>query len=489
VRVKKILVMMAIMSQIALITASSVAAGAPYEAYTYNYYEDAVPLPEPYLPDKSITGDDLGVGNFKNPNDMYVTKDGTTYILDSGNARVIIADKDWRVIHTIHTFMNEGQEDKFSNPNGIFVSEQKEIYIADTDNSRIVVMTNEGDLLKVVDKPTSDVLPEKFKFSPTKVTVDKANRMFVVARGVYEGLMQFSEKGQFIGYVGTITVTQTFSDRLWRRLATNEQRKRMQLFIPTEFSGLDIDHKGFLYSTNIDMETSAPIKRLNPSGQDVIKRFGYYPNMGDIRFRIFGHNAGPSRLTDIKVLGGGMYTALDSYRGRLFTYNDKGELLHAFGGRGTQLGVFNTPVAVEQLGDKLLVLDRGKSNIVVFQPTLFGKSVFKANALHYEGKDAEAVEVWKDVLRLNSNYDLAYLGIGKALLMEKKNKQAMEYFELGMDRRYYSIAFKSYRREVMQEHFSSFMTGLFTIIIGFVVLRIVKKWRKRRTVNREAGAL
>lgn len=486
---KKMLLMLAGLSLAAATAVPAVFAAAPYEAYTYNYYRDAVPLPAPFLPERSVSGLDLGTGDFKSPNDMFVTEDGYVYVLDSGNKRIIVTDDEWNVIRIISAFDNAGREDTFNNPGGLFVTESKEIYVADTDNGRIVVLTNEGELIRIVSDPQSDILPSGFKFAPVKITVDRANRIFAVARGVFEGLMQFDDKGGFIGYVGTIHVTQSFADRLWLRLATDEQRKRMQLYIPTEFASVDIDHKGFVYATNIDVNSTATIKRLNPSGQDVIKRFGYYPNMGDIRFRSFGNNAGPSRLTDIKVIGGGMYTVLDSFRGRLFTYNDEGELLYAFGGKGTQLGLFNTPVAVERIGSKLAVLDRGKNNIIVFRPTLFGSAVHQATTLHYNGRDAEAVELWKEVLRLNSNYDIAYLGIGKSLLMEKKNKEAMEYFKLGMQRKYYSVAYKRYRREVMQEHFGTMMTLLTVLAVALFSFRFVKRWRMRRTVNREVGTL
>jgi hypothetical protein len=485
----KIFLMLIVISLIATIGVLPISAQTPYEAYTYNFYRDSVPLPAPYLPDRSVMGSDLGVGNFKDPNDMYVTEDGFIYILDSGNNRIISTDSEWNVIRIITTFDNAGKSDTFKNPGGIFVTKGKMIYVADTDNNRIIVLSNEGELVEIIDNPQSDILPSNFKFSPVKLAVDKANRIFVVARGIYEGLMQFDEKGSFIGYVGTINVTQSFTDKIWLRLATDAQRERMQLYIPTEFSSVDIDDKGFVYSTNIDINSETPVKRLNPSGQDVLKRFGYYPVMGDVRFRRFGNNSGPSKLTDIKVISGGMYTVLDSYRGRLFTYNDEGDLLYAFGGRGTQLGLFNTPVAVEMVGDKLTVLDRGKNSIVVFSPSLFGVTVHKATSLHYNGNGADAVEAWRNVLRLNSNYDFAYLGIGKSLLMEKKNKEAMEYFKLGTQRDYYTVAFKRYRREVMQEHFGTFMSVMLTLVIVFFSLRFVKRWRLRRIEKHETGAL
>lgn len=488
-KLKIIFFVSAALALIAASVAPVASADAPYEAYTYNYYRDAVPLPAPFLPERSVSGKDLGTGDFKDPNDMYVTEDGNVYILDSGNNRIIHTDKNWNVIQTIMEFNNAGKKDGFKNPSGIFVTEGNQIYVADTDNGRIVVLTSEGELVKIVEKPISDILPDNFKFTPLKVTVDMADRIVVVARGVFEGLMQFDQNGQFTGYVGTISVTQSFSDKLWRRLATDAQREKMQLFIPTEFASVDTDSKGFVYSTNIDVNSSTPIKRLNPSGRDVIKRFGYYSNMGDVRFRQFGSNAGPSKLTDIKVIGGGMYTVLDSYRGRLFTYNDEGELLYAFGGRGTQLGVFNTPVAVERIENKLVVLDRGKNNIVVFQPTRFGRTVQEAVTLHYNGNDNEAVELWREVLQLNSNYDIAYLGIGKSMLMKKQYKEAIEYFQLGMQREGYSLAYKRYRREIMQTHFDNVMGIVVSLVIAMIAFLFVKQWRKRRAANRETRAL
>lgn len=483
---KKAFLLAAIISLLATIGAPAAHAAAPYEAYTYNYYRDAVPLPAPFLPDRAVDGASLGVGEFKQPSDLYVTEDGFIYILDSGNNRIIRLDPDWNVIRIIDGFDNGGSPDTFGNPNGIFVSEKRHIYVADTDKRRVVVLTEDGELIKIVENPQSEVLPADFVFTPLKVTADRADRIYVIARGVYEGIMQFDEKGGFLGYVGTIKVSPSPADRLWRWLATDAQEAQMVLFIPTEFSSLDIDHKGFVYATNIDTGSTETIKRLNPSGEDVIKRFGYYPNMGDVRYRAYGSDSGPSKLTDIKVIGDGMYVVLDSNRARLFAYNDEGELLYAFGGRGTQLGVFNVPIAVERAGSDLLVLDRGKNNIVVFRPTKFGRLIHEATALHYNGKNAEAVELWKEVLRLNTNFDLAYLGIGKSLLMAKENKEAMEHFKLGLSRKYYSIAFKRYRREVMQEHFGTFMTTFVVLIAAFTAFRIARRIRLGRSEGHEA---
>src|SRR5690606_41919327 len=71
---------------------------APYESYTYNYYLDAVPIPAPYLPDRAVTGRDLGVGEFRSPNDLFVTTTGFIYIMDRRNPRILELDPDYKIV-------------------------------------------------------------------------------------------------------------------------------------------------------------------------------------------------------------------------------------------------------------------------------------------------------------------------------------------------------------------------------------------------------
>ena len=97
------------------------------------------------------------------------------------------------------------------------------------------------------------------------------------------------------------------------------------------------------------------------------------------------------------------------------------------------------------------------------------------------------MNIWREVLKLNANYDIAYIGIGKSLLMEKKNEEALGYFELGMDRKSYSVAFKRHRREMMKEHFGTFLTAAIALIVILILTRVAVKWRRRRQVDREAG--
>ncbi|MCM3782795.1 gluconolactonase [Neobacillus mesonae] len=456
------------------------AAIAPYESYTYNYYEEAVPAPDAFLPDKSVSGLDLGIGNFVTPQDLVISSEGKIYIADTGNQRIIVLTRDWKVERIITSFMKDGTEQTFNLPSGIAVNEEGDLYIADTENKRVVVLSPNGELIRIIENPQSDVLGDSFSFVPLKLSVDDAGRVFVTSRGAYEGILQFDETGKFLGYVGTIQVRRNFADYMWRLVATDAQKSQMALYIPTEFSNIDMGEKGFVYATNVDPGSSTPVKRLNPSGEDVLKRYGYFDVKGDIRYRSSGTNGGPSKLVDIKYQGNGMYSVLDSLRGRIFTYDHEGNLLYIYGGIGTQIGTFRTPVAIEKLGNQHIVLDQGKETITIFSPTNYGSAITNAVTAHYNGDDEGAVDKWREVLRLNANYDIAYNGIGKSLLYAKENKEAMKYFKLGMDRKNYSVAFKRYRKEVLQEHFGTILTIGTAAVIAFTGYRFSKSWRKRR---------
>lgn len=464
------------------ISAIPVSAYAPYDSYNYNYWEEPTPSPAAYLPEDILSGRSLGIGDFKEPSDLYVDSSGAVYVLDSGNNRLVILDHTGEVSRVISSFQHDGAEDHFNKPEGLYVTDDGFIYVADTENKRIVVLSPQGELKQIIRDPESDLFASNFTFYPTKLAVDKADRVYVVARGVYEGIVQFDDQGGFIGYIGTIKVNPSAADYIWKLISTQAQREQMALFVPTEFSNLDIDSQGFLYATNIDVDSKEPIKRLSPSGHDVLKRYGYFDVRGDINFfRLAGAGieSGPSKIVDVKIREGGKFSMIDSLRGRVFTYDAEGNLLYIFGGKGSQVGTFKSVAAIEEWKDRLLVLDRGTGRITIFRPIEFGAKVNQAVAFHAAGEEQQAVAVWKEVLRLNSNYDTAYIGIGKALLVNRQNKEAMNFFKLGMDHQYYSVAFKRYRKEVMQGSFSTVMTIALALAVAGIGWSIYRKRKSR----------
>ena len=460
------------------------ASDEPYDTYNYDDREDLTYTPSAYEPIKAIAGNGLkyngvSIGNFVSPQDICYADDGNLYLADTGNNRIVVLNNDMtKVVNIIDGFDNNGVKDGFKSPCGVCISEKGQLYVADSQNHRIVVLEKDGTLVRIVQNPVSQSLDAGYVFVPLKVTVDYADRIYCIAQNMFEGIMVFETNGEFSGFFGTINVKITLWEKFWKRIATKEERSKQQLYIPTEFTGIDVDADGFIYATNIDSEGVQAVRRLNPRGEDVIKK-GENGNVGgDLWVNGQTQYAGASQITDVVYRDKGIYTLLDRKRGRIFTYDHEGNLLYIFGGLGTQLGTFSTPVAIEVSGDKLVVLDAYRAELTVFNATEYGSLINEAIALRYDGDETLAVEKWREVLRLDENNELANTGIGKAYLTAGDNKSAMKYLKLGMDADYYSIAFRRYRNQVLADNLSYILTGAAVIIIAIVVLTRVKG-RKR----------
>ena len=90
----------------------------------------------------------------------------------------------------------------------------------------------------------------------------------------------------------------------------------------------------------------------------------------------------------------------------------------------------------------------------------------------------EASEYWAEILTKNSNYEIAYNGIGRAHLRNGEYKKALENFKLGHDTYYYSKAYKEYRNNILRDNFTYIMIGAGALIVLMVGRSIYKK-RKR----------
>ena len=449
-------------------------ASAPFQSYTFDFYGFRRPIPNPYIPLKSISGRDLGLAPFVDPSDFYVLGN-TIYLLDSGSNSIIIFDEELNLIRVISEFNNNGVRDTFNRPQGIFVSPEGIIYVADTENHRVVVLDENNNSILIISDPQSDSLPDDFIFAPMKLVADASGRVYVVARHMFEGIMSFNREGEFFGFFGRIDVTFSPIDMFWRTVATQAQRARQRLFLPTEFSNIAIDNEGFIYATIIEpFATRDFVMRINPLGRNVL--INYTPSMiiGDLDFFWFGEFGGTSSFVDIIYRGYGMYSALDFTRNRIFTYDAEGNLLYVFGGPGNALGMLVRPVAIEHLGDNILVLDAARREIVFYEPTEYGHLINRATVLRYLGDEAQAVEYWRKVLRLDAHNELAFVGIGRSLLATGQYREAMTYLERGMDVRHYSIAFSRYRNQLLRENLPVVFTVLLVGVIAFVSFKVYK---------------
>ncbi len=456
----------------------------PYDCYNYDYWNNILYTPAPYVPDGSISGVSLvwqgnPLGAFRTPQDLCVSPDGRLYIADTGNNRVIELSGDLKtVLSVIDSFEADGEAQTFSSPSGVAFSQRGQLYVADSQNHRIVVLEKDGTFVKYVQNPQSEVLDKDYIFTPLRVSVDYADRVYCVAQNMFQGIMVFTAEGDFTGFFGTISVKISLWEKIWRKLSTKEERSKQQLFIPTEFTGIDVDDEGFVYASNKDTEGIQAVRRLNPKGLDVIQK-GPKENLGgDLFFGTVGNYSGPSQIVDVVYRGHGIYSLLDSRRGRIFSYDREGNLLYIFGGIGTQQGTFRNPAAIEQLGSRLLVLDSQQANVSIFSETEYGALINQAVGLRYDGDESLAVPLWQEVLRLDENNELANTGIGKAYLSAGDNEKAMTYLRRGMNRSYYSVAFKRWRNETLKANISWILTGAVVLIALLVVAKQIRRRRK-----------
>jgi len=439
--------------------------------YTYNYdfWNEQVASPDAYRSSEYILGTALGTVNFRDPQGLYI-RDNRIYICDSGNNRIVLIEVNEKgehvLVSTVSSIANPpaGVEPSFDYPMDIFECREGFLYIADTNNNRILKLDKSWNFISVIYRPDDESIEEYFEFLPYKLVVDFANRLFVQARNINKGLMEFDNRGEFSGYMGANKVSVNPVDYLWKMLSTQAQKERMDLFIPTEYSNLALDSDGFVYVSNSTGQTD-PVRRLNAMGQDILIRNGYEKPVGDLSFGNAGGIVGRSRFIDVVAFENDSYACFDRTRGRIFMYDFQGNLLYAFGGIGNREGSFLLPVALDRMGTALYALDSRAAALTRFDLTGYGEKINNALNEYKAGNYEASAKLWEDVLKMNGNYDLAYIGIGRAALREGDFLKAMRYYELKHYKEGYGKAFQLYRKQWMEENLWKIL-----IVLGVIIL-------------------
>lgn len=454
---------------------------------SYVYDNNGKPVTEPlsYISDGRITGEDLGVGSFKSPKDVFVYNDEIIYIVDTGNNRIIELASDYKLIRVIDSFSNNGVPDSFNSPNAVFRSGDI-IYVADTANARIVLLDSSLNVKAIYGKPESKLITEDFAYEPIDIVADSAGRMFIVSKSVNDGIIELSEEGEFVGFIGSVKAQLTIFEKIWRAIASEAQREKMQLSLPTEHSSVDIDESGFIYTTvsAINEDNYSPetfVSRLNPMGKDVLKRNGYAAPMGDVELDVDDtYQKQYSALVDVAVRGDGIYSVLDQRKGRVFTYNSNGELMYIFGSLGNNEGQFGMPEALDTIDrDVFLIVDSTYNWVSIFKPTKYGDLVTRAVASFYNRNYDESDELWEEALKYTSQSKMAFDGLGRSYLKQEKNSEAMKYLKTADDRENYSTAFENFRGELISEHFTLLIVSLVGILIVSLVLHLIISRRRK----------
>ncbi len=448
----------------------SVLAITPYSTYTYDIDGFMADSPDAYTPDQIIDSAAMGLDTpMDTPRDLFVGKDGRVYVADAANNRVIVCNRYVQRIFEIDEFVNNhGVEDSLANPNGVFVTEEF-IYVADTDNNRIVVFDLDGEFVRIVEEPSSDVFPENSIYKPVALAVDKSGRMYIVSSTTYMGVISMSPAGEFEGFIGAQQVSISAIDILWRKFQTKAQREASTQYVSTEFNNITIDEQGFIYVTTSSIPEAeqqaaiqskdaakAPVKKLNTAGSDILKRNGFFAPGGEVTVQNTTASdsgvGGASKIIDVALGPQGTWSIIDEKRQKIFTYDEEGSLLFVFGDSGMQTGNLSSVQAIAYKGEDIMILDKTANNITIYRRTEYGDLLLGAIQHNRERQYDLSQSDWTKILQRNSNFDEAYIGIGKALFRSGDYEGAMDYYKSAYDTTNYSEAFAMWRQDWVKKY-------------------------------------
>ena len=490
-------ILVAVLCLLMLVSIPVFAASAPYETYTYSMKGDPMASPHAYVPERTVSNFDMGLSSpLTNPQDIFVGEDGLIYITDApsgtdGVGRVIVLDNNFKYQFEITEFINQnGIRDKFSKPDGLFVNSEN-IYVCDSDNQRIVVFDLVGNFVRMIEAPKADVMGEDTLFHPVAVSVDASGKLYVVSDQTYSGVFALEADGSFICFIGAQKAEVPLATRIRRIFFPDVVAEE---YITSAYNNITIDKDGFIWVTTSDIdtqtlssaitsgdETYAPVKRLNNQGVDIMRRNGFFIPAGEVSFKndassgATGAN-GPSKLIDVALGPNGMWSVIDSSRCRIYTYDSDGNMLFAFGDKGQQLGNLSSPTAIAYSGSSLLVLDSKLTSITVYKREPYGDIIDKALGFTAQRKYNDALTMWNEIYKNNTNFDAALVGIATNFFRDGATVDAatglngyeasLEYFKAAGDTAGYSESFKAIRKLWVEK-------WVFLLILIIVVACIV----------------
>ncbi len=448
-----------------------VQADAPYKTYTVDGYGYVSETQTAYLPYETITK--VGEEALNAPTDFTLLNDGSMYILDSGNARVVVSDMEANLITTFG-------EGVLVNPRGIYVTPEHICYVADRDAKAVFVFDADGELIHTYGKPTAPLYGETQDFLPLKVIANEAGTMYIICESNTNGIVQISpvDGGTFLGYFGTNGTDPSLWNIIWRSIQTDAQRAKSRGNIPATPDNMAIDEKGLIYTVTRG-EGYDTLKRLNIAGINMIEPDAY--------------EEGPAAV----AVGNHDNVFVASQMGYIYEYNNEGDLLFVFGGSddGQQRIGLSTKVEAIQVGtdDKIYVLDSDKAQIQIYEPTEFTNHLHNALYLFSKGRYTESKEPLMEVLRMNNLFDYANMAMGRALYKEENYHDAVYYARLAKDYEGYSDAFWEIRNNWLKRNLATVIIILLTLFVLKKIIDLLDKKKhilaKPRAVMHKVGEI
>lgn len=443
----------------------------PYNTYEYNAADQSVEAPAGYTVRSVIYAQEFGVepGSMM-LSDIYRAEDGSIFLLDAGAGAVYILDAEFRCREIIRSFEDaQGDPLEITGAQGLTVHDGR-LYIADTDRQRILRTDFQGKADLILEKPDTPMLDAETACHFTKVLIGSQDRLYAIASDVNMGALVFDGEGRFLTFFGSATVettAQVLLKFLRRQFMSEEQRKKDYQYTPVVLTNFDMDRDGFIYTVEKSSHYSdiqGKVRALNAAGTDVF----HSEEFGDLEWDRQDTNTG-TQFIDVSVQDDGYMALLDSTRKRVFLYTPDCGFLAAFGASGEQKGNFMQPVAVESIGEDVLVVDAAKNTIQIFTPTAYGRSLRQAAACVKKGEYEIALIHWKEALAFNTNSRAAIIGMGVCYDYLGDYDAALSCFKQGYANDEYSLTFRDWRKDFMKTNFPLILVIAVLIVAGLVV--------------------
>ena len=511
---KLLLIALCLVTVFGSVTASAYNA---YDTYTYSIDGLAMKSPAAYSASVSMNSYDIGLVTEKfggkaiaDAADIFADSEGNVYIADRGNnaadasyvpGRIIVMNRYYSTVKVITDYVDEfGRPQSLKNPEGIYVTDPAKtsdgkslIYVCDTGNSRIVIFDRDYNYVRTITCPKSPLITEA-EFVPSAIAVDIYGRIFVISHKAYQGIIVLSGDGDFTGYIGAQKVSYSVLQMIWRRFQTKEQREAQVQNISVSYNNITVDDDGFVYATSDKIDEAkqlgaikskspdySPVKKLNSTGSQILRRNGFFDPGGEVD--VF-YPEDVSKINDVALGAEGSWTILDYRHSKFFTYDQNGNLLFAFGDKGDQLG---NGVALKgityQVVDGvyyLLALDNTGSTgikITVYSPTEYCDKIISALRNQNSHLYSASIDDWQEVLTRNNNFDLAYIGIGKALYSQGKYTEAQAALQNAYELDFASKAFMEARKDVIGNWILPMLIGAIVLIV--LVLKFLGYAKKK----------
>ena len=118
-----------------------------------------------------------GPGEFNLPRDLAIGLNGRLYVVDGGNFRIVVFDRDGKYLQSFGSVGK--QHGQFARPKEIAVDREGNVYVVDAAFGNFQIFNPDGDLLLFVGDRSERDGPAKYML-PSGIAVDEDGRVYVV---------------------------------------------------------------------------------------------------------------------------------------------------------------------------------------------------------------------------------------------------------------------------------------------------------------------